>query len=141
MLRESLYKINYKNISKQGYASIETPAEQKERISEKINTELDLIGISSHLKGRQILFDAILYLILEKEGPVEESVFQYLVKKYKRVNSSISRAMQTAINYAWSKSPIEDLEIYYTAKINYATGVPNPTEFIYYYRDKLRKFI
>jgi len=47
--------------------------------------------------------------------------------------------MQTAINYAWRISPVEDLILHYKARINYETGVPTPTEFIYYYADKIRK--
>ena len=47
--------------------------------------------------------------------------------------------MQNAILYAWRISPIEDLATYYTAKINYETGVPTPTEFIYYYVSKIKK--
>ena len=56
-------------------------------------------------------------------------------------NSSISRAMQTAINYAWRISSIDDLMTYYTARINHQTGVPTPTEFVYYYADKIRKYL
>ncbi len=59
--------------------------------------------------------------------------------KYKRSTSTISRAMQNAILYAWRISAIEDLTTYYTAKINYETGVPTPTEFIYYYANKIKK--
>ena len=49
--------------------------------------------------------------------------------------------MQTAINYAWRVSSIDDLMAHYKARINYETGVPTPTEFIYYYAEKIRKFI
>lgn len=38
-------------------------------------------------------------------------------------------------------SAIEDLTTYYTAKINYETGIPTPTEFIYYYANKIKKTI
>ena len=47
--------------------------------------------------------------------------------------------MQTAINYAWRTSAPEDLEMYYTAKVNYNTGVPTPTELIYHYKQKIIK--
>ena len=67
------------------------------------------------------------------------SVIQFLVGKYKRASSTISRAMQNAILHAWRISALEDLNTYYTAKINYETGVPTPTEFIYYYADKIKK--
>ena len=122
-----------------GVQTTEAPIDKQARIKEKINRELDLIGISNHLKGRRYLFDAILYLV-EKDNK-DNSVFYYLANEYKVGNSSISRAMQTAINYAWRVSSIDDLMAHYKARINYETGVPTPTEFIYYYAEKIRKFI
>ena len=136
-LRETLYS-NKLNIAKTK-TTTETPIEHEERIKEKIESELDLIGISNHLKGRKYLFDAIFYLLDNNED--NESVFYHLANTYKIGNSSISRAMQTAINHAWRKSPIEDLIVHYKARINYETGVPTPTEFIYYYAEKIRKFV
>lgn len=133
-LRATLYS-NKINLNK---TTTETPLEHEERIKEKINSELDLIGVSRHLKGRKYLFDAIFYLIQNKD---ENSVFNYLANTYKVGNSSISRAMQTAINYAWKTSPIEELLVHYKARINYETGVPTPTEFIYYYAEKVSKFV
>lgn len=137
-LRKTIYMDSLNKGRKQ--TTTETKNEHDNRIKEKINCELDLIGIPNHLKGRKYLFEAIEYLLQEKDKD-EESVFYYLAKKYKVVNSSISRAMQTAINNAWRNSPIEDLLIHYKARINYQTGVPSPTEFIYYYAEKLRKFV
>ena len=103
--------------------------------------ELNLIGIGLHLQGRKYLYDAIYYLITNSEGSEKISAVQYLVNKYKRASSTISRDMQNAILHAWRVSSLEDLEVNYTAKINYETGVPTPTEFIYFYADKIRKMI
>ena len=64
-----------------------------------------------------------------------------MTNKYKRSSSTISRAMQNAILHAWRRSSLEDLEKNYTAKINYETGIPTPTEFMYYYADKIKKAI
>ncbi len=114
--------------------------ETKDLISMRINDELDLIGIGSHLKGRKYLHDAI-YFILENGEELDSTINQYLVKIYKRSSSTISRAMQNAILHAWRISSIDDLTKLYTAKINYETGVPTPTEFIYYYADKIKKCI
>ncbi len=111
----------------------------KDIISEKINKELDLIGISTHLQGRKYLHDSILYIIENENFNHKVTVVQYLVNKYKKSNSTISRAMQNAILHAWRISSLEDLTTYYTAKINYETGVPTPTEFMYYYADKIKK--
>lgn len=117
----------------------QSEGEYRERISERINRELDLIGISSHLVGRKYIHDVIMYLLDEKEE--KENAFIYLAKKYKKGNSTIGRSIQTAIEHAWRKSSIEDLQKYYTAVVNYNTGVPKPTEFIYYYVDKIKKTI
>lgn len=109
---------------------------EEDRIKEKINKELELIGISSHLQGKKYLRDAI-YFVIKNDSKV--SIIQHLVGKYKKSNSTISRAMQNAILHAWRISSLEDLTTYYTARINYETGVPTPTELIYYYADKIKR--
>lgn len=130
-----------------GYVSkktnnIESPKKDEidDLISQKINKELDLIGIGAHLQGRKYLYDAIFFII--KEGEVVDlTINQYLIKIYKRSSSTISRAMQNAILHAWRISSIDEIVKLYTAKVNYETGVPTPTEFIYYYANKIKKEI
>lgn len=112
----------------------------EETILNKINKELDLIGVGTHLHGRKYLCDAI-YFIFRSGDNSKISIVQNLVAKYKKSSSTISRAMQNAILHAWRITPIEDLSRYYTARVNYETGVPTPTEFIYYYVDKIKKEI
>lgn len=135
-LRETIYN----NKEHTEYGTTETPAEYEERVKEKINIELDLIGISNHLKGRDYLFDAILFLIQDKNEN-QESPFDYVANKYKIVNSSVGKAMQTAINRAWRSSPTDELEKYYKAKIDYDKGVPTAVQFIYYYKKKIKDLL
>ncbi len=135
-LRETLYSSESEEAMSK--TTTETPAEHKDRIAQKIENELDLIGVATHLKGRKYIFDAIFYL-LDNSKEDSESAFSYVASVNKVANCSVSRAMQTAINYAWRTSSIDDLEKYYTARINYHTGVPTPTELIYYYADKIKK--
>jgi len=134
LLRKETIEIN-KNME----ISVE---DKQKRITDLINFELDAVGISYKLKGREYIFEGIFYMLnndIKKEK--DFSVFQYLSKKYTLLTSSISRAIQTAINEAWRTSSVEDLRENYTAKINYNTGVPTPTEFIYYYLEKIKKMI
>lgn len=138
-LRKSLH--NSKSGLPDKLQTIETPEEQRVRITEKINVELDIIGISAHLKGRAYLFEGIFILIYSGDGDGSDSVINQICANHKRAYSSITRAMQTVINNAWRTSSIEDLQVHYTARINYETGVPTPTEFIYYYANKLKKFL
>ena len=121
-------------------SSIEEAIEDNEsKISDCIYHELDLIGVTAKLKGRQYIHDAILYLIQNEDN--NTNVIQYLTKLYKKSGNTITNGIQNAIIHAWRVSPIEDLTTHYTARINYETGIPTPMEFIYYYKDKIKKMI
>lgn len=127
-------------VSKSSVASLQEDLKETEnKISELIYHELDLIGITPKLKGRQYIHDAILYLIQHSENSI--NVIQYLTKIYKKSGNTITNGIQNAIIHAWRVSSIEDLSMHYTAKINYETGLPTPMEFIYYYVDKIKKLI
>lgn len=113
--------------------------ENENKISSCIYHELDLIGVTAKLKGRQYIHDAILYLIQNPNS--NQNVIQYLTKIYKKSGNTITNGIQNAIIHAWRVSSIEDLTTYYKARVNYETGVPTPMEFIYYYVDKIKKEI
>src|SRR5574344_1264115 len=121
--------------------NLESKEDVNLKIREAITLQLDSIGIGIHLVGRKYLEEAIYFLLNPDNEKASKSPFLYTSKLYKVGVSSISRAMQTSINYAWRRTPVKDLEKYYTAKINFDTGVPTPTEFIYYYEDKIRKIL
>jgi two-component system response regulator (stage 0 sporulation protein A) len=137
-LRKSVYRFNIRN--NKGVLA-PTPAEHTANISNRIAKELDKIGIPTHLKGRKHLHDAILYLIEHDEDKNAETVFNYLARISNKKVSSVTNAMQIAINYAWRVSPLEDLEANYTYKIQSDRGVPSNTEFIYNYKDKIMRTI
>jgi len=113
--------------------------DNEKKISDIIYYELDLIGVTPNLKGRQYLHDAILYLIQNPNSNI--GVIQQLTKIHEKSGNTITNGIQNAIIHAWRVSSLEDLSIHYTAKINYETGLPTPMEFIYYYVDKIRKMI
>ncbi|MCI8587623.1 MAG: response regulator [Clostridia bacterium] len=109
------------------------------KISNCIYHELDLIGITPNLKGRKYIHDAIFYLLTSPNSNV--SVMQYLTKIHHKSSTTITNGIQNAIIHAWRVSSIEDLSMYYTARINYETGLPTPMEFVYFYVDKIKKLI
>lgn len=104
-----------------GNIILDNSVETENKISNMIDNELNQIGIGLHLQGRKYLHDAIYLLIAEPEKAEQMTIVQYLVLKYKRSNSTITRAMQNAILHAWRISSIEDLENYYPYRINYET--------------------
>ena len=117
----------------------ETLESDENKIIELIDFEMNLIGITSKMKGKEYIKDALLYLIKNDKGT--GNVTQYLINKYKKPGTTITNGIQNAIIHAWRISPTEDLEKYYKARINYETGIPTPMEFLYYYADKIKKMI
>lgn len=109
------------------------------KISDLINHELNLIGIPNKMKGRKYIHDAVLYLIQNEDSDL--NVIQYLTKIHKKSETTITNGIKNAIIHAWRASSVDDLLIYYTAKINYKTGIPTPMEFMYFYVDKIKKEI
>lgn len=112
---------------------------EENKINNLIDSEMDLIGITSKLKGKDYIKDALIYLIQNDKN--QGNVTGYLINKYKKSGTTLTNGIQNAIIHAWRVSPTEDLEKYYTARINYETGIPTPMEFLYYYADKIKKML
>ena len=111
------------------------------RISDLISDELELVGINSKMKGRQYIHDAILYLVENDNKSNDSNPINYLAKKYNAPKSTITNNMQNAINKGWNTTPVDELLIYYKARIRPDVGVPSPMELIYYYAEKIKKLI
>lgn len=104
------------------------------RILQRINSELNLVGISPKAIGNIYLTDAI-QIIMNKP---ENNICAIIGKKYGKSDYSVERAIQNAINRAWRTSDIDDLSKHYTAKISSARGVPTINEFVFYYANKIK---
>lgn len=65
--------------------------ENKDKISDCINHELGLIGITSNLKGRKYIHDAILYLIQNEDSDV--NVIKYLTSIHKKSATTVTNGI------------------------------------------------
>ena len=128
IIQESRRKIRDK-----GNLPEESPGEVRRRLEIRVTTEIDMIGISPKAIGRKYLIDAIMQNVEEQTHQVSE-----IAKKYSKTIVSVERAMQNAINRAWSTMHPEDLLMNYTARISSEKGVPTLMEFIYHYTNKLK---
>ena len=111
-----------------------TPAQKEKLLEQRIQRELDLLGISPKVKGYRYLIEAIQFYV---DNP-SESVSKYLGNKYKKTPASIERAMQNAISHTWATSDPADLEVYYRARIRAEKGMPTMMEFISYYAREIQ---
>lgn len=117
-----------------GSADIVSDDQRDRRLTQRIQRELDLVGISPKAIGYQYLTDAILMTFLEP-GP---NICRRLSEKYKKTDVSIERAMQNAINRAWRTSDPDDLLEHYKARVRSDKGVPTMMEFVYNYVNLLK---
>lgn len=112
----------------------ESPEQKEKRLARIISLELDRVGISPKAVGYKYLLDAIQLIIKDSQNNFRSIIGD----KYNKTNASVERAMQNAIDRAWRTADIDDLSLYYTARISSDKGVPTLTEFIFYYANKIR---
>jgi len=110
-----------------------SPFELKKRQEVRIATEIDLIGISPKAVGRSYLIDAIIHRIEGRSGQTA-----IIASECGKTEASVERAMQNAINRAWSTMQPDDLLANYTSRIHSEKGVPTVTEFICHYANKMK---
>jgi len=111
----------------------ESPHEIRRRQTDRITVEIDKVGISPKALGRSYLIDAIMHRVEGNSGHVAA-----VADKYGKTDASVERAIQNAINRAWSTAHPDDLLLYYTSQIRSDKGVPTVMEFICYYANKLK---
>lgn len=115
-------------------ASGESPEQYKRRITRRITTELNYVGINPKSVGYTYLTEAIQIMLKQHT----QNICGIIASNHGKTESSVERAMQNAINRAWKTSNIEDLLLHYKAKISSVKGNPTITEFICYYANKIK---
>lgn len=116
-------------------ATEETENTRKKRIEKQITLELNNIGIKTGVKGFKYLIKAIAYYI---DGSYER-INSLVAKEYGVTPTSVDRAMQNAINHAWSSTDVETLYKNYKAQIRQGKDAPTLMEFISYYAIKIKE--
>lgn len=118
----------------QGYKEDESSDRRRQRLTRRICSELNAVGINPKAIGYQYLVEGILIVI---QAPTV-NLCDRIGEKYHKTSSSVERAMKNAIVRTWRNQPIDDLLHHYTAKVSPERGIPTVTEFIYYYANKIK---
>ncbi|MCL1820644.1 MAG: hypothetical protein FWG36_08330 [Oscillospiraceae bacterium] len=124
--------------STRGTLESECNEDRKNRINERIDRELNLIGLPIRLKGRKYIREAI-FNIVEGEDPAK--ALYIAAESFNVGYNAVFSAMKVVIERAWQTTSIDDLEKYYTACFDINEGNPYPTDFVFYYGKKIRDSI
>ena len=119
-------------------SNVETTAQRKHRLSERIYSELNKFSIGNSYAGRELIHTSILYDLLDEEKIYKKTAFRFLETEKNMSSGHITNNIQTAINHAWDTVAPEELDTLYPYN-TYKSGTPRPVEFISNLSDKIKK--
>ena len=126
-------------ISDDNYESDMAKPEFDKEIEEKITNIFITVGIPAHIKGYQFLREAIK---LSMENPdiinsITKKLYPSIAKKFDTSASKVERAIRHAIEVAWSRGKIENINSVFGLTVYTNNEKPTNGEFIALVADKM----
>ena len=114
-------------------------AQTPKSFDEKVTAIFLVAGIPAHIKGYHYLRTAILMAISDKEviNAVTKILYPTVAKQYQTTSSRVERAIRHAIEVAWTRGKIENLNSLFGYNIYGKNDKPTNGEFVALVADKL----
>jgi two-component system response regulator (stage 0 sporulation protein A) len=124
---------------KERAAALPERRERRGSVDEKIANIFISVGIPAHIKGYQFLREAIKMAINSPEiiNNITKKLYPNIAEKYDTSSSKVERAIRHAIEVAWSRGKIENINNIFGIKIYTANDKPTNGEFIALVADKM----
>lgn len=117
-----------------------TPAEKgQKQLDEKISNIFISIGIPAHIKGYQFLREAVKLAVEEPEiiGSITKKLYPTIAERFDTSSSKVERGMRHAIEVAWNRGKIENINSLFGLKIYNSNEKPTNGELIALIADKM----
>ncbi|MBE7082764.1 MAG: sporulation transcription factor Spo0A [Clostridiales bacterium] len=120
-----------------------TPAHESRNktrvIDEKISNIFITVGIPAHIKGYQFLREAIKMAIDTPEiiNSITKKLYPAIAEKFDTTASKVERAIRHAIEVAWNRGKIENINSIFGLKVYTSNDKPTNGEFIALVADKM----
>lgn len=117
-----------------------SPVSKRNRsLDEKIANLFISVGIPAHIKGYQFLREAIKMTVDNPEiiNSITKRLYPTIAERYQTSSSKVERAIRHAIEVAWSRGKIENINNIFGIKIYSPNEKPTNGEFIALVADKL----
>ncbi len=120
-------------------ASVFFNAKATNQIEEKITNIFITVGIPAHIKGYQFLREAIKLAIANPEiiNSITKKLYPTIAEKYDTSASKVERAIRHAIEVAWNRGKIENINNLFGIKVYSSNEKPTNGEFIALVADKM----
>lgn len=108
-------------------------------LDEKLATIFVSIGIPPHIKGYQFLRDGIKFVVEDPTiiNAITRELYPNIAKKHDTTPSKVERAIRHAIEVAWSRGKIDNINNLFGVKVYSANEKPTNGEFIALIADKM----
>ena len=122
-----------------GEIRINNTANNMGKMEEKITNIFITVGIPAHIKGYQFLREAIKLAIANPEiiNSITKKLYPTIADKYSTSASKVERAIRHAIEVAWNRGKIENINNVFGLKIYSSNEKPTNGEFIALVADKM----
>lgn len=109
------------------------------QMEEKITNIFITVGIPAHIKGYQFLREAIKLAIAHPEiiNSITKKLYPAIADKYDTSASKVERAIRHAIEVAWNRGKIENINNLFGIKVYSSNEKPTNGEFIALVADKM----
>lgn len=109
------------------------------QLDEKISNIFISIGIPAHIKGYQFLREAVKLAVEEPEiiGSITKKLYPTIAEKFETSSSKVERGMRHAIEVAWNRGKIENINSLFGLKIYGSNEKPTNGELIALIADKM----
>ncbi len=116
-----------------------SPAKRSRSLDEKISNLFISVGIPAHIKGYQFLREAIKMTIETPDiiNSITKRLYPSIAERYGTSASKVERAIRHAIEVAWNRGKIENINNIFGIKIYSPNEKPTNGEFIALIADKL----
>ena len=112
---------------------------KNENIEEKISNIFLTIGIPAHIKGYHYLREAIKMVVEDREiiNKITKELYPGIASKFNTTPSKVERAIRHAIDVAWSRGRVENINQLFGYVVYRKNDKPTNGEFIALVADKL----
>lgn len=115
------------------------PNKRNNVLEEKITNIFITVGIPAHIKGYQFLREAIKLAIENPEiiNSITKKLYPSIAQKFETSASKVERAIRHAIEVAWNRGKIENINNLFGIKVYSSNEKPTNGEFIALVADKM----
>lgn len=114
-------------------------SKEGKQLDEKISNIFISIGIPAHIKGYQFLREAVKLAVEKPEiiGSITKQLYPTIAERFETSSSKVERGMRHAIEVAWNRGKIENINSLFGLKIYSSNEKPTNGELIALIADKM----